>query len=517
MTKSNTDGKACPMTPDQQNRIPIQGATFAEKLVPRRGFLAGSVAVSLAAAGQHAMAAGPEPAASGENAVWLASTPSSERLGIGEIPNFCSHEHWGSIDSIGMVAEGFRADVEQGATPKRRTGLFDILLDPYFRGMLAAAGVNPDALAKATGAESFQKLAESSAAKALGVLRPALRVQELTGTYQCIRRGLLDAHGFDLEGGDDAVAQLDASIARQYERIFDWYMEAMRKAGFSELIRPVHPEFFVRRESPQTAAREARFTHTILRIDPLLDFWKHTAPRREALAEVAGVDPVDAASWRQFLGRLFDLGAEKRTTGIKQLQAYSRPLEFRPVADTEPVWRGELDPDQVRTFQDWVVHECCKQAHDRGWPHQVHVGTHNLTQSSPLPLGPLAVRYRRMKIVQIHCWPFLREAGWLAKHHPNVYVDTCWLPVLSPAYFREAMATWLNYVPASKIMCSHDSTSIEMAIGSSLFTREILGQSLVEHSRSLGMAEGGLRRIAADLLHNNAVAVYGVGEHYTAP
>ena len=35
------------------------------------------------------------------------------------LPNFCSHEHWGSIGPIGMADEGFRADTEAGAAPSR--------------------------------------------------------------------------------------------------------------------------------------------------------------------------------------------------------------------------------------------------------------------------------------------------------------------------------------------------------------------------------------------------------------
>jgi hypothetical protein len=91
-----------------------------------------------------------------------------------------------------------------------------------------------------------------------------------------------------------------------------------------------------------------------------------------------------------------------------------------------------------------------------------------------------------MKIVMIHCWPYLREAGWLAKFHSNVYIDTCWQPVLNPAFFREALATWWNYVPLHKITCGHDSTTVEMACGSALFTREILAESLSE--RKLNMS-----------------------------
>ena len=43
-------------------------------------------------------------------------------LEFSDLPNFCSHEHWGRIDSIGTVPEGFRADMEPGARPTRRTG-----------------------------------------------------------------------------------------------------------------------------------------------------------------------------------------------------------------------------------------------------------------------------------------------------------------------------------------------------------------------------------------------------------
>jgi hypothetical protein len=249
-----------------------------------------------------------------------------------------------------------------------------------------------------------------------------------------------------------------------------------------------------------------------MRIDPLLELWKKVSPRRDGLARIAGVEPKDATTWRAFIAGLFDLAAAHQAGGIKQLQAYTRPLEYLPRQDNEVVWSGDLSAGQVRIFQDWVMHECCKQANDRSWIHQVHVGTNNITESSPMPLGPLAQRYPHMKIVMLHCWPFLREAGWLAKYHQNIYITTCWQPVLNPAFFLEAMTGWLNYVPIHKLTCDHDSTSVEMAVGSSLFTREILGEALRERSAHLGMTERDLTGIALDMLHNNMVAIYGIGK-----
>jgi predicted TIM-barrel fold metal-dependent hydrolase len=286
----------------------------------------------------------------------------------------------------------------------------------------------------------------------------------------------------------------------------------MREAHFSELIRPVHPEYYVREESPESTREESAFTHTLMRVDPLLELWRKQSPRRDDLVQITEIEPRDATSWRDFIGKLFDLAAQKKAVGIKQLQAYFRRLEYLPRKDSEVVWMGDLRPDEIVVFQDWVMHECCKQANDRNWAHQVHVGTHNLGQSSPLPLELLAKRYPRMKIVMIHCWPFLNEAGYLAKSHPNLYIDTGWQLILNPTFFREAMRLWLNYVPTHKITCSHDATSLEMAVGSSLFTREVLAEVLPERTQRLGVSNLDLKCAALDFLHNNCVEIYGIGE-----
>lgn len=437
---------------------------------------------------------------------------------LATIPNFCAHEHWGSIASIGMAAEGFRADVEAGATPGRTTTLIDLVLDPYLGGPIHGAGDDPNAAVRAAlGMANAHDAAVERPAETLHALRPILHRQQLNGIYQALRRGILFAHDYDLHNDDaKAIAAASRSIGERYAKLFDWYSRLMALAHFSALIRPVHPEYYARPASPETARAEAALTRTLLRIDPLLDLWRPDHPRRAALAAMAGVDPQDAASWRRFLDRLFDIAAKGGAVGIKQLQAYRRPLRFELPADNAVRFTGDLTPAEQRVFEDWVVHECCRRADDRAWPHQVHVGTHNLPDSDPLPIAPLAQRYRRQKLVLIHCWPYFAEAGFLAREHANIYMDSCWLPVLSPAFFREAMQTWLAYVPLNKIMCSHDSTSVEMAVGSSLVTREILADALAALGDRAGLGADALHRVAADALHNNAVAVYGIGEPVAA-
>ena len=115
----------------------------------------------------------------------------------------------------------------------------------------------------------------------------------------------------------------------------------------------------------------------------------------------------------------------------------------------------------------------------------------------------------------LHCWPFLQECGFLAKDTINIFIDTCWQPVLNPAFLKQSFALWLNYVPLSKITMGNDATTIEMAAGSSFIAKNILASALSTLSREHSVKRTALRQIAADFLHNNAVAVYGIGDVFS--
>ncbi|HYI92466.1 MAG TPA: amidohydrolase family protein [Bryobacteraceae bacterium] len=412
--------------------------------------------------------------------------------------NFCSHEHWGSIDSIGTFPGGYRADIEQGAHPKQPTSVFDIVLEPYFRGVLASSKVEWESLNRE---RVWSKLKES------------IGDHTFNGIFQCTRRGIQFLYGLDIAAtGDNSTSRLNEMIDRSYKTPFGWYRTAMAKAHFSDLVRPVHPEFYRRQESRESAKDEASFTKTVMRIDPILDLWHLPAERRKSLLEFSGVEPIDAKSWQAFLTYWFEQAQRSRAVGIKQLQAYRRDLDFQARNDNDiDDWKGTASTESRRKLQDWIVNECCKNANDLGWAHQVHVGTHNLPSSTPLPLAGLARRYPRMRVVMIHCWPFLEEAGTLARQNSNIYIDTCWQPILNPQFFRTAISQWWNYVPSNKIICGHDATTVEMAVGSSLFTREILSDVVQEQRRTLNIAESELIRAAKNMLHANAALIYGNG------
>jgi len=434
-------------------------------------------------------------------------------LDLSQIPNFCSHEHWGSISSIGFERGVFRADGVKGATPNRKTTLVDVIVEPYLNWSFDGCGVKLDSIVRdELGFTDLSDAPRKAVVETVRVIRPYLKQQQLVGIYQCTRQGILSVYNFDINSDNPVeIIQANDAVGRNYSDIFGWYKRVMKRTGFSELIRCVHPEFYVNRQSDALATEEMIFTNTVMRIDPFLELWEKST-RKEMLSEIAGVEPDDAKSWRQFLDKIFEIALKGKAVGIKQLQAYFRDLNFKVHEDNEVKFSGKLNEGQRKVFGNWVVNECCKRANDLNWPHQVHVGTHNLSQSSPLPLLGLAKRYPKQKIVMLHCWPFLEEAGHLAKYYANIYIDSCWQQVLSPQFFREAIGTWLEYVPYSKIMMANDSTTIEMAAGSVHFSRKILGEVLPVIGKSAGIAEKELLQIAADMLGNNAVDLYKIGK-----
>ncbi len=437
------------------------------------------------------------------------------KLDISRIPNFCAHEHWGSITVFDQTEGGFPADIVRGMLPNQPVHLMHLILDAYFGGFVWSSGSEPNLVAKTFGFDNVLEVASKAPARQMEVLQPVLRYHRLQGAFQCTRLGIQRLYGVDIEHAKpEQIEKLDEQIGRNYLQIFGWYAQAMKKASFSHLIRPVHPDFYYKQHTVESATAEMAITNTILRIDPFCEMWKTNDKSRDWLAAQTGVDPADAASWQAFLQSIFQQSTKFRNTGIKQLQAYTRDLDFEAVSDAEVKFRGELSPTEVRTFQNWIVNECCKLASERGWPLQCHTGTHNMPQSNPLPLKNLAARYPKVTIVMLHNWPFQNECGYLAQTTPNMAIDTCWQPGLNPGFLQESFQKWLNYVPLHKLMCSHDSTTVEMAVGSGVITRNILGEALSQQASQLGYSHQQMLQAAADMLHNNAVRIYRVGEEY---
>ena len=147
---------------------------------------------------------------------------------------------------------------------------------------------------------------------------------------------------------------------------------------------------------------------------------------------------------------------------------------------TIAAYRGGLD----RVSDEVVAALGANEATGDPLPVQVHCGFGDadlhLWRADPSYLKPLIERFRGTPFVLLHCYPFVREAGWLAHVYGNVWLDvSLTIPhVARPAeHVREA----LELAPVSKLLYASDAARTpELYFLAAKWSRETLEEVLAE-------------------------------------
>jgi hypothetical protein len=172
---------------------------------------------------------------------------------------------------------------------------------------------------------------------------------------------------------------------------------------------------------------------------------------------------------------------------------------------TIAAYRGGLD----RVSEQVVSALEANEATGAPLPVQVHCGFGDwdlhLPRADPGHLKPLIERFRDTTFVLLHCYPFVREAGWLAHVYGNVWFDLS-LTIPHVARPAEALREALELAPVSKLLYASDAARTpELYYLAATWWREALADVLAE-ALPLDEAEEAGRAI----LRENALAVYGL-------
>jgi uncharacterized protein len=140
-------------------------------------------------------------------------------------------------------------------------------------------------------------------------------------------------------------------------------------------------------------------------------------------------------------------------------------------------------------------------------PVQVHAGFGDsdlfLHRADPSYLKPLVERFPETPFVLLHCYPFVREAGWLAHVYPNVWLD---LSLTIPHVWRgaEAVREALELAPVSKLLYASDAARApELYYLASVWWRDALAEVLAEALPATEAEDAGRA-----ILRENALALY---------
>jgi len=171
---------------------------------------------------------------------------------------------------------------------------------------------------------------------------------------------------------------------------------------------------------------------------------------------------------------------------------------------TIAAYRTGLEAEQIESFVLAALE--ANEATGAPLPVQVHCGFGDsdlsLPSADPGLLKPLVERFGDTPFVLLHCYPFVREAGWLAHVYGNVWFDLS-LTIPHVARPAEMLRQALELAPVSKLLYASDAARTpELYYLAAKWWRETLADVLPELYAE--DAEWAGRRI----LRENALELY---------
>jgi hypothetical protein len=231
------------------------------------------------------------------------------------------------------------------------------------------------------------------------------------------------------------------------------YRRAMRELGAFLGVEPTEEAVYAHR----LGADPAGYASLLLR-----------ATGTETLLVDDGYPPPgEGTSWDE-LGELAGCDA-RPVLRIERLEAQAVRDEVATARErgfaglkTIAAYRGGLDLDVAPALvRDRLLAALeANEATGDPLPVQVHCGFGDsdlhLPRADPGHLKPVLERFRETAFVLLHCYPFVREAGWLAHVYGHVHLD---ISLTIPHVFRpaEALREALELAPVSKLLYASDA------------------------------------------------------------
>lgn len=264
--------------------------------------------------------------------------------------------------------------------------------------------------------------------------------------------------------------------------------------------------------------------------------------RLERIAEEVAEAGVVASQFRTEFAAELDSRLQT-AVGVKSIAAYRIGLDFNParpgpdeVDSAVGQWiHGTQGP--ARLEDETIIRHLIWEAVDRSVPIQFHIGYGDpdvdLHRCNPLLLTEF-LRLSRdsgATVMLLHCYPFHREAGYLAHCFEHVYCDVGLAVNYTGAQAAQIIAESLELTPFHKALFSSDAWGAAelYCLGAQLF-KGGLDTVLADWSRRHGWPEAELRRITTMITAGNARRVYrltdaharsstigtdrGTGDHY---
>jgi uncharacterized protein len=246
--------------------------------------------------------------------------------------------------------------------------------------------------------------------------------------------------------------------------------------------------------------------------------------RLEAVADELALSGVSAEEF----GKRFQDSLWARTgnaVGLKSIAAYRFGLDFDPdpptvaeVGSAAGRWLREVESTgESRVSDPTLIRYLVWTGIDRGLPLQFHVGYGDpdldLHRCDPLLLTRFIklVEPRAVPLMLLHCYPFHRNAGYLAQVFPHVYFDVGLAINHTGARADSIVAESMELAPFSKILFSSDAWGpSELHYLGALLWRRATARVLQAWIDSGEWSSADALRVASMIGADNATRVYSL-------
>jgi uncharacterized protein len=324
-------------------------------------------------------------------------------------------------------------------------------------------------------------------------------------TYQ----GLFDLQGDDVT--DENWAPLNERIKERTAQP-GWYDHVTReRCNLRTQVRNV----------PWGEDWEPEYFTAVLRMEPALRL--HEPETRARLEGSLGRELGDLPALRRGLADYVAGYVARGAVGIKLAHAYFRSLRHERVPESaagalyaRAVAGQALTPAEVTALQDHLVWYLAGLAGDLGLVFQIHTGMQgnwgHVPDSDPLGLLELLRAHRGVRFDLFHAgYPYARELGVVGKHYPNVWLNACWIYLITMAGSRQILSEWIDLVPAERLLgFGSDVVWPEMIYGHLEMARACLADVLAEKVARDFLSKGAALDLARLLLRDAPAALYGL-------
>jgi hypothetical protein len=335
-----------------------------------------------------------------------------------------------------------------------------------------------------------------------------------TGFYRYQLPAFRDLYGVDFDAITDEQARaLDAKVFENY-RDERWVRHVVTERANIELMLndPYWGRFDFRTHYP--------FEVLVFNVTTLLDGFhpsefKQPSDDPYRFAREHNLPAATLDDYLVALDRLFGEAKSRGAVCLKSTKAYERTLRFEDVPKERAARifgrpRGELTPAEVKEFQDFVMWRLVGLSAEYSLPFQIHTGHGKLQGSNALLLVDLIEANPKTKFILFHGgYPWVGETGAIVlRHGRHVWVDSVWLPTISPTMARRAFHEWLEVMPSDRILWGADCNHAEGIYGATVVTRAVLAEVLAEKVLRGDLTEAHAARIGRQILRENALSLF---------